>query len=87
MTPYQLARQTPLMIAAGKGHRSMVALLLKAGADPNALDEGNQSPLAKAVMSNKPAVVALLLKAGSEPNLRWRGGDSRCDRRQRAEST
>src|SRR5688572_14175577 len=45
----QTPRQTPLMVAAEKGHRPVVALLLKAGANPNAQDEYRHTALAKAV--------------------------------------
>jgi uncharacterized protein len=58
------------MIAAGKGHRPVVALLLKEGADPNAVNEFKQSALTYAVRTNRTAIVALLLKAGADPNLR-----------------
>lgn len=66
------ARQTALMVATEKGHRSVVALLLKEGADPNATDEFMQSALVRAVAGSHPALVALLLKSGSDPNLRSR---------------
>jgi ankyrin repeat protein len=69
------ARQTALMVAAGKGHRSVAALLLKEGADPNATNEFKQSALTYAVHENRPAVVALLLGAGADPNLRGQSKD------------
>jgi uncharacterized protein len=68
------ARQTALMVAA-KGHRSVVALLLKERADPNATNEFKQSALVYAVRENQPAIVALLVKAGADPNLRGHGKD------------
>lgn len=63
-------RVTALMIAAGKGHRPVVSLLLKEGADPNAANEWKWSVLQYAVRANRTAIVALLLKAGADPNLR-----------------
>ena len=71
----QATRQTPLMAAAEKGHRPVVAMLLKAGANPNALDEFRHTALAKAVNANRTQVVELLLKAGADPNLRLYDGD------------
>jgi ankyrin repeat protein len=63
------------MVAAEKGHGPVVALLLKAGANPNAEDEYTHTALAKAVNENRPQVVELLLQAGADPNLRLYGGD------------
>lgn len=68
--PFDPARVTALMIAAGKGHRPVAALLLKEGANPNAVNEFKQSALSCAVRANKTAIVALLLKSGADPNLR-----------------
>ncbi|MBX3398561.1 MAG: ankyrin repeat domain-containing protein [Gemmataceae bacterium] len=72
---FEAARRTALMVAAEKGHRAVVALLLKAGADPNATDEYKTTALTGAVERNHRAVVALLLKAGADPNRRRHGGD------------
>lgn len=69
------AQRTALMVAAEKGHRSVVALLLKEEADPNATNEFKQSALVYAVRENQPAIVALLLKAGADPNLRGHDKD------------
>jgi ankyrin repeat protein len=66
-------RVTALMLAAGKGHRHVVALLLKEGADVNAVDEYKYSVLDYAVRANRTPIVALLLKAGADPNLRSYG--------------
>jgi len=69
------ARETALMVASQEGHRSVAALLLKEGADPNLTDEFRQSALVRAVTGNHPALVALLLKSGADPNLRSRDKD------------
>jgi uncharacterized protein len=74
-TRFGAARQTALMVAAEKGHRSVAALLLKASADPNATNEFKQSALTYAVRGNQPAIVALLLAAGADPNLRGHSRD------------
>ncbi len=68
-------RQTLLMVAVEKGHRSVVVALLKERADPNAADEFKQSALVYAVRGNQPAIVALLLKASANPNLRYHNKD------------
>jgi ankyrin repeat protein len=68
-------RLTALMVAAEKGHRAVVALLLKEGADPNAMNEFKQPALVYAVRDNQPAIVAMLLKAGADPNLRGHDKD------------
>lgn len=69
------SRQTALMVASEKGHQSIVRLLLKAGAKPDATNEFKQSALLYAVRSNQTAIAAMLLKAGADPNLRWDNGD------------
>jgi ankyrin repeat protein len=44
----------PLNSAARLGHRKIVEILLKAGADPNALDRSNQAPLLSAIREAIP---------------------------------
>ena len=68
--PLGPGRETALMIAAEKGHRPVVALLLKARADPNTIDEFRGTALRRAVIGNHTTTVAALLKAGADPNLR-----------------
>src|SRR5215472_9549564 len=58
---------TALHAAAGRGHRDVVRLLLKHGADPNARDVGdNASPLHFAAGAGHVDVVRMLLDAGAD---------------------
>ena len=58
----------PLKRAIHAGSASFVERLLKAGADPNALPEGDESSaLAAAVNNNRPDLVELLLRHGAVP--------------------
>ena len=68
--PGHPARVTALMIAAEKGHRAIVKLLLAEGANPSAINEFKRSVLSYAVEGNQPGIVSLLLKAGADPNQR-----------------
>ncbi len=61
--------ETPLMAVPDFQRAALVALLLKAGADPNAHTRwGGQSILVRASGSGGTAAAALLLKAGADPN-------------------
>lgn len=63
------SRMTPLHIAAASGATAVVELLLAHGADPNALDAGdNASPLHHAAERGRLEIVRLLVEAGSDPN-------------------
>lgn len=60
---------TALHIASASGDTALVELLLKYGADPNALDTGdNASPLHHAAERNRLDVVKMLVEAGSDVN-------------------
>lgn len=74
-----ISSRTPLFKAAAKGHTEMVAVLLKAGANPNAPSRtlglgmlASQTPLdtATAAARGHTETVAALLKAGANPNIR-----------------
>jgi ankyrin repeat protein len=57
--------RTMLMLAAGAGRRDLMAVLLKAGADPNARDASGQVALQFAVIGGHLDVVEDLLAAGA----------------------
>ncbi|KAL1410642.1 hypothetical protein Q8F55_004661 [Vanrija albida] len=57
---------TLLMLAAYHGHSGTVAMLLRKGADPDALNAKGQSPIAGAVFKLHNDVVTTLLEAGAD---------------------
>jgi Ankyrin repeats (3 copies) len=57
--------QTPLHIAAKFGRDDLAAILLSAGADPNARDKRGDRPLHLAAEEGHPGVVRLLLRRGA----------------------
>ena len=59
---------TPLRIAAVKGHKDIVEMLLDAGIDPDREDGGDQTPLMFAAGNGRVGIVKLLLEAGANPN-------------------
>lgn len=60
---------TPLDAAMTLSNVDVVSALLKAGADPNLVNEAGMSPLFAAVMDgDKPEIVRLLLKYGANVN-------------------
>ena len=60
--------KTALHEAARLGHREIVDLLLAAGADPNARDDGPAVPLNFAILWQHVDIVERLLAAGADPN-------------------
>lgn len=58
---------TPLYFAAQNGHIEIVALLIKHGADVNAVSK-NGTPLHIAARRNRAEIVSLLLENGASPN-------------------
>jgi RNA polymerase sigma factor (sigma-70 family) len=59
---------TALHRAAYNGDNALAALLLDAGADPDARTRGGQTPLHIATLVDRPSIVALLLAGGADPN-------------------
>ena len=58
--------ETPLIRAAHNGHLAAVSALLSAGADPNAVDAGDNTPLHWAAMRGHVEIISKLLKNGSD---------------------
>jgi len=63
-------KSSPLHFAAGYGRREAVEILLNAGANVHARDDGGLIPLHNACSFGHAEVVSLLLRAGADPNAR-----------------
>ena len=59
---------TPLKLASSYGHKDVVQLLLKAGADANEADKSGHTPLLEAARYGRKEVAQMLLDCGAEPN-------------------
>jgi ankyrin repeat protein len=59
---------TPLHSAAAGSHAEIVKLLLEAGADPNAAQDGGFTPLHSAAQNDDRESVEALLEAGADPS-------------------
>ena len=59
---------TPLHYAAGGGHVEVIEVLLKAGANVNALDNFGKTPLHWTADANQPDAAVALLNAGADPS-------------------
>ncbi len=71
------AGSTPLHAAVRYGHTACIAALLKAGADPNAVNENGWTPLQVAAKRGSVDVVNQLIEAGARPGPPAPGGSSR----------
>jgi uncharacterized protein len=58
--------ETATTLAAARGHRDGLTVLLAYRADINATNENGETPLIKAVQSRQEAIVRLLLEAGAK---------------------
>ena len=63
--PGTAARRTPLHCAVVAGHRGVVAVLLKHGADASTADARGRTPLREALDPLRPLVLASLVAAGA----------------------
>lgn len=61
---------TSLSEAAAQGHEDIIHLLLKEGANPNALNDVGRSGLWRACYNGHLNVVLILLEAGADPSFR-----------------
>ena len=64
-----------MICAARKGHKEVVALLLKKNADPNVKAKYDITALGTAVTHGHKEVVALLLEGGADPNAKCGWGE------------
>lgn len=64
------ACRTPLHWAAANGYNALVELLIKHGAQVNALNSTFRTPLQEAIMLRRTDVVETLLKNGAMVNLK-----------------
>lgn len=68
--------KTPLVIAAGNGDRTTVALLIRFKADLDLADKNGTTPLIAAVLARKSRIVKLLLEHGADHTLEDYSGRS-----------
>ena len=62
--------RTPLMLALQRGHRDVLAVLLRRGADANAVTPWGDTPLHQAARWGEIALLGLLLEHGADARAR-----------------
>ena len=67
---------TPLFMAAGKGHKEIVELLLANGAEVNAKGDGGVTPLHIAPLGSHKEVAELLIAKGADVNAKKDDGET-----------
>ena len=72
-------KESPLIRAAHNGHTATVKALLAAGADPAALDAGDNTPLHWAAMRGHVEAVRALVAAGAPVGAPNAAGESPAD--------
>ncbi|KAM0333081.1 hypothetical protein ACHAQA_001739 [Verticillium albo-atrum] len=70
MVPVNLPGDTPIVLAAARGHAGIVEKLIQHGSDPSIRKSGQMEPLICAVKNGHEDVVSVLLAAGAD--LHWR---------------
>lgn len=58
------------------GQRDVIAYLIKAGADPNALDKSGVAPMHRAVRNRSSTAVNALISNGADPRLKNKNGST-----------
>ena len=84
-TPDQVIGNTATHWAASKGHVAALEVLLRAGADVHARNNGDSTPLHCAALSNQLDCAAVLLQHGADAALQDEFGDSPLSLAQRAD--
>ncbi len=72
-------KKTPLFQAAFDNRLKIARILVKHGADTNAVDMFGESPLREAILADNVEMVGLLLEAGCKPDHKNNGGKSISD--------
>ena len=83
-TPDQVIGNTATHWAAFKGHAAALEVLLRAGADVHARNNGDSTPLHCAALSNQLDCASVLLGHGADAELQDEFGDSPLSLAQRA---
>ena len=67
---------TPLHVVAWRDDVEAVEMLLRAGADVNAIGDMGETPLHVAISMDNPQMVAAMLKAGARDDIRSEFGET-----------